>query len=128
MSLYPHQLHFISTNVSIAQSEMADFVRPVTGVCNINSCSYQEIEIRISTGDYLALSHRRFTDYYNYCSGGDHPFCDSVNFDEYPITPILSYPSIPMALGVGGDVALAAYIERNSGTEIYDLYLSVVDN
>jgi hypothetical protein len=114
-----------------------DFSIPVTGVSNVGMCSYQEVGICTEDGSWdQRLSHRRFTDLFASCQGGDSATCDhspppggDPAYQEYPVTP-MGCDSEPVAMGVNAEVAVVVYTEDTGtcGNRWGDLFITVIDN
>jgi hypothetical protein len=122
---------FIAEDGTIAEQigYAGNFSIPLTGVCNVSLCSYQEIGKCVVGPDSSSLSHRRFTYNYDPCAGGDDPQCDDPTFEEYPVTPLVPHP-YPLAIAASEDASVVLYFENLPpyGDSWGDLFATVIDN
>ncbi len=114
ISLYADQVLLINEAGAIVNSRAGEHGIPLTGTCNYGRCSYQEIAKYDSTWN-RRLSHKRFTDYFNNCDGG-----------EVAITPTITAP-YPMAMASGGGATVVLYEELRSSTN-NQLNITVIDD
>jgi hypothetical protein len=129
LSLYPSRFWFVSEDGEVCDTDnLADLSIPLTGICNDDACSYQEIGICDGSLYDRRLSHRRFTDLFGWCSSDDDDDCDDLDFPEYPVTPY-GPRSEPLAMATNDEVSLVVYLEDVAPYDFWGtLFMTVIDN
>jgi hypothetical protein len=137
-SWYGNKLWFISENGTLVSSYPPDGIGgeysiPLTGVCNYEECSYQEIGICQSDPVTLdrQISHRRFTEEYVSCGVG-HIDCGEPTEDilEDWITFSFGHLREPVAMANNEGVTVVLYWDDTEplGDSLGELYATVIDN